>query len=313
MNYRARRATCLLAAGAFCATSLTAAATATAQAAPSLRLGTPAGLKPIHPGAVSDVPASANTLTLQTSNTQGAVSPHPKVYLVFWGSQWSSDPAKAKPAMKNFFKGLHGTPDTYDNILTQYCEGLPAGTSHCGASGTHIVKSTTSILGGTWNDNATPEPTSATGAQLAAEAIKAAKHFGNTTQTPNLNAQYVILSPHGTSPDGFPNTICAYHHTTTSRYGMLAWTNMPYVPDLGPGGCTTISNPTALDGYFSSETHEYSETLTDFFVGTGWIAQSGAEIGDECVQLDSRITLPTGTFDVQGEWSNAANKCVTKG
>jgi hypothetical protein len=31
------------------------------------------------------------------------------------------------------------------------------------------------------------------------------------------------------------------------------------------------------------------------------------------VNLDSYLTLSTGKFDVQGLWSNAADKCVTKG
>jgi hypothetical protein len=86
---------------------------------------------------------------------------------------------------------------------------------------------------------------------------------------------------------------------------------MPYVPDGGLGFCTTLTHPTVLDGYFSTETHEYSEVLTDFWPSRGWNGGNG-EIGDECIQLDSRITLATGTFDVQGEWSNTANKCVTK-
>jgi hypothetical protein len=311
MNHRARRATCLLAAGALCATTLGAAAAATAQAAPAaLTLGPRAGLKPIHPSAAPR--ANPNTLVVNTNKTQGVVSPHPTVYLVFWGSQWSHDPAKALPAMKNFFTGLHGTPDNYNSIFTQYCEGIPASSSECGTAGTPIVKPTSSILAGVWTDNSKKEPTNATATQLAAEAIAAAKHFHNTTQTPNLNAQYVILSPSGTHPDGLPNSgLCAYHSFVTSPYGNLAWTNMPYVPDLGKGPCTTITNPTILDGYFSTETHEYSETLTDFWPSIGWNG-GGGEIGDECIQLDGRITLPTGTFDVQGEWSNDANKCVTK-
>jgi hypothetical protein len=311
MNYRTRRATCILAAGSFLAMAVTAAAAATAQAAPAAgNQGVRAGLKPIH--SAPSTPSNVNTLTVRTNNTSGVVSPHPTVYLVFWGSQWSSDPAGVKPAMQNFFTDLHGTVDTYDNIFTQYCEGVPAGTSHCGTSGTHIVKPASVTLAGVWFENAKAAPTHATATQLAAQAVKAAKHFGNTSQAPNLNAQYVILSPTGTHPDGFPNSgFCAYHSSTNSTVGRVAWTNMPYVPDLGVGGCTTISNPTALDGIFSTETHEYSETLTDFFPSIGWNGGNG-EIGDECIQLDSRITLTSGTFDVQGEWSNAANKCVTK-
>jgi serine protease len=294
---------------------VTATISTTAGAAPGSATATSShlGVKQIHPNHNAPTRVPKNTLTVRSSNTTGVVSPNPKVYLVFWGSQWSSDPDGAAPAMQNFFNGLYGSADTWGTILDQYCEGVPAGTAICGTSGTHVVHPTSSILGGTWFDNAAAEPSPATAAQLAGEAVKAAGHFGNTTQTPNLNAQYVILSATGTHPDNFPSGgFCAWHDFTTSSYGKLAYTNMPYVPDLGAAACTTLSNPTILDGYFSTETHEYAETVTDFWPSIGWNG-SGGEIGDECVQLDARITLSTGTFDVQGLWSNAKNSCTTTG
>jgi hypothetical protein len=267
------------------------------------------GAKPINRPAVTA--RSANTLAVDSSGSTGVVSPKPKVYLVFWGSQWSHDPAAAAPALQKFFQGLFGAKDTWGTILDQYCEGVKKGTTNCGSAGIHVTHPTASILGGAWFDNATAAPTNATAAQIAAESTRAATHFGNTTQTPNLNAQYVIASASGTHPDGFPNSgFCAYHNFTTASFGKVAFTNLPYVPDLGAGACTTIGSPTALDGYFSTETQEYAETVTDFFPSIGWNGTNG-EIGDECIQLDSRITLTTGTFDVQGLWSNSRNACRT--
>ncbi|WP_454131066.1 hypothetical protein, partial [Kitasatospora aureofaciens] len=138
-------------------------------------------------------------------------------------------------------------------------------------------------------------------------------HFGNTTQAPNLNAQYVVLSPTGTHPDGFPNSgFCAWHDKTSSSYGTLAYTNMPYIPDLGAGACTTFTDGRMLSGIESTETHEYAETVTDFWPSIGWNG-GGGEIGDECQNLDAYVTLSTGTFDLQGLWSNSTNKCVTHG
>jgi hypothetical protein len=270
------------------------------------------GIKPIH-GATPSSPAG-NKLSLHSAAATGVVSPQPKVYLIFWGSQWSSDPAGARPALKAFFKGLHGTKDPWGKILNQYCEGLPVGTTNCGANGTHIMHPQQSgPLAGAWVDNATAAPQHATQAQIAAEAVRGAEHFGNTSQAPNLNAQYVIASATGTHPDGFPNTgFCGWHSSASSADGRLAFTNLPYLPDLGAGACTTIGSPTLLDGYFSTETHEYAETVTDFFPSAGWLG-GGGEIGDECVQLDAREVLNTGTFDVQGLWSNSAGKCVTAG
>jgi hypothetical protein len=274
------------------------------------------GAKPIaKSSARAAVPAaSGETLSLQTNGKTGVVSPAPKVYLVFWGTQWSKDPAKVAPDMQNLFKGLYGADDTWGTILTQYCENAPVGTTKCPSTATFVQHPAASILGGAWFDNAAAAPTNATQAQIAAEAKKAAGHFGNTTQAPNLNAQYVILSATGTHPDGFPNSgFCAWHDFTSTSYGKLAYTNMPYVPDMGAGACTTLTDGRLLSGIESTETHEYAETVTDFWPTDGWNNTANGEIGDECVDQDAYVTLTTGKFDVQGLWSNKANACVTHG
>ena len=269
------------------------------------------GVKPLHPAAVR--PLATSTLSVGSSASTGVVSPNPAVYLVFWGNQWSSDPAGAANGLQNLFRGLFGAADTWGTIMNQYCEAVPAGTVTCGSAGVHIQHPAASPLRGVWFDNAAAAPGQASGSDLANEAIRAASHFGNTTQAPNLNAQYVIASPTGTHPDGF-NTpsggFCAYHSSIGSSLGTIAWTNLPYVPDTGTGGCTTISNPGPLDGYTSTETHEYAEVLTDFYPANGWNGGNG-EIGDACIDLDSRLALSTGTFDVQGLWSNDQDRCTT--
>ncbi|MBO1415602.1 hypothetical protein [Streptomyces sp. FH025] len=299
-----------LALAAFGTTSL--ATGAEAQPAPA---AAHFGAKPLHPAAATDQLAAStnNTLKVGSAATQGVVSPTPKVYLVFWGSQWSSDPAGVATDMQNMFKGLYGSQDTWGTILSQYCEGVAKGTATCGTQGIHVQHPTSSPLAGVWFDNSAAEPASATAAQIAAEAGKAAAHFGNTTQAPNLNAQYVVVSPTGTHPDGFPNSgFCAWHDKTSSAYGTLAYTNLPYIPDNGAGACTTFTDGRLLSGIESTETHEYAETVTDFWPSIGWNG-GGGEIGDECVNLDAYVTLSTGTFDLQGLWSNSANKCVTHG
>ncbi|MFF2079674.1 hypothetical protein ACFVXG_33570 [Kitasatospora sp. NPDC058162] len=215
--------------------------------------------------------------------------------------------------MQNMFKGLYGSQDTWGTILSQYCEGVAKGTTNCGTKGVHVQHPASSPLAGVWFDKAAAAPTNATAAQIAAEAGKAAAHFGNTTQAPNLNAQYVVVSATGTHPDGFPNSgFCAWHDKTSSSYGTLAYTNLPYIPDTGAGACTTFTDGRLLSGIESTETHEYAETVTDFWPSIGWNG-GGGEIGDECQNLDAYVKLSTGTFDLQGLWSNSANKCVTHG
>jgi hypothetical protein len=304
------------------APATTAAASSSAQSAPSTASPSSTHAKPLHPSADPSAGKSTDRksggvgqLSLRTNGTQGVVSPTPQVYLVFWGSQWSSDPAGVAADMQAMFQGLYGASDTWGTILAQYCENAPAGTTTCPAGATFVTHPASSPLAGVWFDNAAAQPNRASKSQLAAEAAKAAAHFGNTTQTPNLNAQYVIVSPTGTHPDGFGphGSFCAWHDKTTSSYGTLAFTNLPYVPDLGAGACTTLTDGRMLSGIESTETHEYAETVTDFWPTTGWYNSGGGEIGDECENLDAYETLSTGTFDVQGLWSNKADACVTSG
>src|SRR5205807_2280935 len=188
-------------------------------------------------------------------------------------------------------------------------------------------------LAGIWYDNSAASPSQASGKQLAAEAVKAAGHFGNTTQTSNRYAQYVILSPTGTHPDGF-NTpgggFCAWHDyngdttlsgggAAPSPYGDIAFTNMPYVADMGAScGANFVSN--SLDGYSIVGGHEYAETLTDQNPAGGWVNNTGCsftgqENGDECAWISSGqgaaalVAFSTGSFAMQSTWSNDTNRC----
>jgi hypothetical protein len=269
------------------------------------------GVKPIHPGTVR--PAASSTLRVGSSATQGVVAVTARVYLVFWGSQWSKDPAGVAPDVQNLFKGLFGTADNWGTILDQYCAGVPKGTVTCGSRGIHVQHPTATPLAGVWFDNARSAPGHASASQIASEAVAAARHFGNTTQAANVNAIYVVASPTKTHPDGFPGSgFCAWHDVTGSPVGNLGYVNQPYIPDLGAGACTTLGRSRLLSGYESTLTHEYAEAVTDLWPSRGWNGGNG-EIADACQNLDRLATLSTGKFDVQGLWSNSANRCTTTG
>ena len=66
----------------------------------------------------------------------GVTSGTPKVYLVFWGSQWgtpgtdgsgnltfSNDYAAGAPYIQNLMKGLGTGGETWSGTMTQYCDG----------------------------------------------------------------------------------------------------------------------------------------------------------------------------------------------
>jgi hypothetical protein len=329
-----------------------------AQAAPGSAPGDPADTlhHPYRHGAVATVGASRQTLGSTARKPKvglnltygggtggvGVTTGAPKVYLVFWGSQWgtagtdangyttlSGDAQGTAPLLQGFFKGLGNAGESWSGVMTQYCEGITAGTISCPVGSAHVGYPTGGALAGVWVDNAAPAPNQATGHDLGVEAVNAAGHFGNTSATLNRNAQYVILSPTGTHPDGFNTALsqfCAWHDYTGdptltggapgSPYGDLAFTNMPYVTDLGASCGANFVNATpngVTDGVTMVEGHEYAETITDQLPVGGWTDRTGFENADKCAWISSgqgasqNITLTTGTYAVQSTWSNDTN------
>lgn len=281
----------------------------------------------------------------------GVASGKPKVYLVVYGSQWgakgtdaqgnmtfSGDIANSVPYLQMLFKGLGTGAELWSGVFTQYCDGasVSLGATRCPANAAHIGYPAGGALAGVWYDNSVASPAQASSHQLAQEAVAAAAHFGNTTPASNRYAQYVILSPSGTQPDGF-NTpysgFCAWHSysgdtslsggAVASPYGDIAFTNMPYVHDVG-GSCmanaVNAGSRGALDGVSIVEGHEYAETLTDPTLG-GWYNQistsmfAGEEIGDECSGIYpapgfvQNVVTGNGTYAMQSMWSNDTGAC----
>jgi serine protease len=143
--------------------------------------------------------------------------------------------------------------------------------------------------------------------------VRAAQHFGNTTTASNASVQYVIATATGNSSSGFGRQYCAYHSSTSSSVGNVAYTNLPYITDAG-ASCGSDFNGLGPDaGITIVSGHEMGETITDQFPNGGWLDSGGAENGDKCAWISSGqgasadISLSTGTFAVQSLWSNAFN------
>jgi serine protease len=312
--------------------------------------------RPAHPGvaagkASAAAVAATGTQTLSYNggvNGIGVTSGTPRVYLVFWGSQWGTagtdangyttltgDTKGAAPYMQKWIKGLGTNGELWSGVMTQYCDGplVAKGATTCPAGAPHVGYPTGGgVLAGVWYDNSAAAPSAATGHQIGAEAVKAAAHFGNNTAASNRYVQYVIMSPTGTKPDGFntPNGgFCAWHDYTgdttltggavASTAGDIAFTNMPYVTDMGTS-CGQSSVSSVLDGFSIVGGHEYAETVTDQNPAGGWINQTGSssngqENGDECAWISSGqgatalVAMSTGSFAMQSTWSNDTNRC----
>ncbi|HZR53365.1 MAG TPA: putative Ig domain-containing protein [Streptosporangiaceae bacterium] len=291
-----------------------------------------------HPGAAA---ASANDLNYGGGiDGIGVTTGAEKVYIVFYGSQWgtqstnsngdvtlSGDPSGLAPYYQEFIKGLGTGGELWSGVMTQYCEGVPVGTQICPAGNTsHVAYPTGGALAGVWVDESTASPAAASGHQLGVEAVNAAGHFGNTTAASNRDAQYVIVSPHGTNPDNYQTQgFCAWHDyngdstlsggAVSSSFGDISFTNAPYVPDAGAScGQNFVNSNGPLDGVSIVFGHEYAETITDQNPAGGYTDSSGEENGDKCAWITpgtagGSFDLSTGhgTFAVQTTWGNDGN------
>ncbi len=235
----------------------------------------------------------------------------PRIYLVFWGSQWdNNDPSGEAGILENFLPGASGS--SWLNTVTQYCQAVASGTYFCSGAGTPAGNTTGEYVT-YWYDNASAAPKHPTQSQLASEAVNAAAHFGETSTAENTNAQYVIATATGNSSSGFGRQYCAYHSSTSSSYGDVAYTNLPYITDAG-ASCGANFNGLGPDaGITIVEGHEAAETITDQFPSGGWLDSSGYEIGDKCAWISSGqgatadVSFSTGSYPVQSLWSNAFN------
>jgi serine protease len=263
-----------------------------------------------RPGQVQAA-STSNDLTYHGGIGGIGVETHPKVFLVLWGSQWNNnDPSREASILEEFYQGVGGS--SWSKSVTQYCQGVPNGTVSCNGSGTP-VGDPSGIFTAVWADNASTAPSKPRQSQIAAEAVRAAQHFGNTTAASNASVQYVIATAHGHNSSGFGTQYCAYHSATSSIVGNVAYTNLPYITDAGASCGANFNRLGANAGITIVGGHEMAETMTDQFPNGGWLDSSGAENGDKCAWISSgqgaaaHVTFSTGTFPVQSLWSNAFN------
>ncbi|HEX7964727.1 MAG TPA: hypothetical protein VF651_03315 [Gammaproteobacteria bacterium] len=240
------------------------------------------------------------------------VETSPKLYLVFYGSQWTNnDPSGEASLLQSFFSVVGGS--SWANSVTQYCQGVPSGTTFCNGAG-QAAGNPSGILQGVWFDSGSAAPSRPSQSQLAAEAVRAAQHFGNTAAGSNNSTQYVIATATGNSASGFGTQYCAWHSSTSSSYGNVAYTNLPYITDAGSSCGANFNGLGPKAGVTMVSGHEATETMTDQFPNGGWLDGSGAENADKCAWISSgqgasaNVSFPGGgSYPVQSLWSNAFN------
>jgi len=274
----------------------------------------------------------------------GVTTGAPLVYLVFWGTQWgapgtdrngdttfSGDTRKIAPVLQQMFKGIGTSGETWSGVMTQYCDGASIGATSCAPSAVHVGYPTGGALAGVLYDSSAAAPSTSSDTDIARVALAAAASVGRTSTAQNRNVQYVVVSPPGTHPGGFNTPSanwCAWHDWTgdTTLVGTpisssyhAAFTNLPYIPDMGLScGANYVNLATgSLDGVTIVEGHEYAETITDQFPAGGWTDTSGYENADKCAWVGTGGTGgaqnvsfgAAGTFPMQGTYSNDSASC----
>ncbi len=227
----------------------------------------------------------------------GPIQTNPKMYIVFWGSSWNSssgDPQGVKARMTAFLSIVGGSG--WNNSTTQYTQ----------SDGQHVGNQSGS-LAGYYVDTASSPPSRPSQSQMAAEAAKAAAKYGDYS----ASAAYIVALPHNIRPSGFGTQYCAYHSSTSAAGHTIAWTNDPYLPDVGSScGAGSVNSPGTLDGVSIVFGHEQGETETDPQPNSGWLDSSGAENGDKCAWTGLINNPNAGGYPTQPLWSNANNGCV---
>jgi serine protease len=238
----------------------------------------------------------------------GPVQHTPHVYLLLWGPNWSTDPNQVAVAnfLVNFYNGLGDQPDdNWSTVMKEYPDG----------SGPPAFSN--GVYAGTWHDTSSPPVNGMLGqVGLATEADTFTAAMGVT----DLNdAQVIVATQSGTCPDGFdapmcnpgPGSYCAWHSSSNEPF-----TNLPYILDAGTAcGENSVNTNGTDDGLSIVAGHEYAATITDPFPSSGWwdpADPNGGEIADKCVWdgFSHDVTLATGIFAMQPEWSNNAGNCV---
>lgn len=312
-----RRSLCVaivggVAAAAVLTTGLTAsAARSGSQAQPKRSIMRPLGFKPVQ-HAKPARPTRTNNLKYGGGVGGIGVETAPTVYLVLWGSQWNNnDPSGEESVLAGFYGKVGGS--SWLASVTQYCQGVASGTVFCNGAGTAAGGGVSFSSSSVWYDNASAAPSQPSQSQLAGEAIRAAAHFGRTAAGSNNTTQYVVATATHNSSSGFGTQYCAWHSSTSSSYGNIAYTNLPYITDAGSSCGANFNGLGPNAGITIVGGHELAETITDQYPNGGWLDSRGAENGDKCAWISSgqgasaNVSFGGSSYPVQSLWSNAFN------
>jgi hypothetical protein len=271
------------------------------------------------------VPGAANRIRFLTTPRSsssalvwhgGPVQHHPRLYLLFWGPSWQTDPAQGatKHTIETLFSSLAG--GQYNNLLSQYSDSRSDPEAY--------VHNDVQVLG-EWLDPAAPPGGSAITLDSLVHEVETALaadvcHSGSGSTAGwciSPDAQFMVFPQQGTRYGGALIGNCGYHasylHGVFPSAKRVFFSQVRY-PDGYPDGLCPYPLATA--------THEYAETATDpeevtdpaWTTDAGWFG-TGSEIADLCQQQEAPVyttvsNIGMQTFAVAPLWDTASHSCA---
>jgi hypothetical protein len=250
----------------------------------------------------------------------GPVQHHPRLYLLFWGLAWQTDPAQArmKQAVEDLFGSLAG--GQYNNILSQYGDNPRDPEAY--------VHNDVRVAGEWLDPQGPPDGVAITTRHVEREIDLALASNPCDPGSANgqewcvsLDAQFMVFAQRGTHYGGDLSGGCGMHssylHGTSPQAERVIFSQIRYAGTYPDTACADASMlPTA--------THEYAETATDPLVGPdpAWNTDArwfgtASEIGDLCGQFGANSYVssggpggPNAFFFVARLWDNASHSCA---
>jgi hypothetical protein len=229
----------------------------------------------------------------------GEVLKQPKLYLIFWGSNWNTEEDKRwKGALVNTLRGMtteYGFDETYQRILHQYWDEQTE---------PHQISNTVTVAGEwVYEGSAAPQNLTQEAVELEINTAIETNHWVR-----EKDAMFMLMEPSGTAwTEAFAKfTECGYHEV--DRWGDV----YGLIPDDSDkhfeSGCVS---GTIQHSETETASHEYAEAVTDPHpLGEkGWTNEGGWEIADICDSGPEMLNEPLSIY-VTALWGNNEKTCV---
>ena len=230
----------------------------------------------------------------------GEVLKQPKLYLIYYGSNWSTneEDKKWKGALTNTLRGMsteYAFDETYQRILHQYWDDQTEPQQI----------SNTVTIGGEWIYEGAGAPQNLTQENVELEINQA---ISTNKWTREENAIFMVMEPTGSAwTESYAEQIeCGEHRQ--DRWGDVFAIIPDYTDKHFSEGC--VQNSTERSET-ETASHEYSEAVTDPhpFGTPGWTNEQGFEIADICDSGPEMLNETLGIY-VTALWGNNEKTCV---